>query len=124
MMGTLSTQCGLDKKTASILKALYYFNKNQRLAVLKSADRVIIRAICECILNIIEGRVKISEANRKKLGKYKNLLRKLASPQKKRSWRQRKEILVQKGAGIIPYLIQPLMSILLTKLLERDGSHS
>lgn len=116
-----SSAGGLNRRTAVILKALYYLNNKQRLVLLKSADRSLIKAICECILNIITGNVNISHENRKRLYKYKNFLRKLASPNKKRSWQQRKRIIVQKGSGFLPLIIPPVMSILLSKLLEKNG---
>lgn len=109
----------LNKRNATILKALYYFNKNQRKIILKSVDRAIVKLICECILNIINGNIKISGSNKTNLGKHKKVLRKLVDPQKKINWRKRREILVQKGSGILSYIIGPVMSILLDKLLEK-----
>ena len=123
MMASTS-KCALNKKTASILKALYYLNNNQRKAILKSADRALVRAICECIFNVLSGNIQISIENKKRLNKHKTILRKLTNPQKKRSWVQRKKILIQKGSVILPFLIQPVMSILLSKLLEKNGERT
>lgn len=120
-MASTSTKCSLNKRVACILKALYYLDKKQRKALLKSADKTIIKGICECILNVISGNLKISEHSKKQLSKYKNFLRKLVKPKKETSWQQRKRILVQKGSGILPLLIQPVLSILLSKLLEKHN---
>ena len=118
------TRGSLNKRTACILKALFYLNKSQRKAILKSADRAIITAICECALNIISGNVKISDDKKKYLSKHKNLLRKLAHHKKERSWKQRKQILVQRGSGLLPLMLEPVMSFLLTKLLDKNGAHA
>ena len=121
MTASTSTKCSLNKRTACILKALYYLNADQRKALLKSADKSIIKGICECILNVLSRSVKISGNCKKKLSKHKNFLRKLIKPKKQKSWKQRKQIFVQKGSGILPFLIQPVLSLLLTKLLEKSN---
>lgn len=118
MMRVKTTNGSVNTRTACILKALYHLNKSQRKAILKTADRSIVKAICECILNVISGNVKISTKNRKNLYKHKKLLRKLANPKKKTSWKHRKQILIQRGAGILPLIIPTVMSFLLSKILE------
>ena len=117
-MSVKTPKTGVTERTACILKALYYLDRNQRKAIFKTVDRSIVKAICECILNIIKGNVKISEYDRKSLSKHKKLLRKLGNPRRKTSWKHRKNILVQKGSGILPYIIYPVMSFLLSKLTE------
>lgn len=124
MMGVKSLETGLNKKTAIIVKALYYLNKSQRNAILKLADRNIVRAICECILNVVSGNVKVSKNSLKRLKKHKHFLRELASPKKKPSWKKRKQILVQRGSGILPLIIPSVMSFLLTKIFEQNGTYA
>ena len=120
-MAATTVKSVLNKRTACILKALYYLNKNQRKAPLKTADKSIVKGICECILNVLLRNLKISESSKKQLSKHKNFLRKLVKPKNEKSWQQRKQILVQKGSGILPQLISPVLSILLSTLLEKHN---
>ena len=55
----------LDAKTALILHAFYHLNKNQRRALLKEADKTIIKIFCESGLNILVGNIPISTSLKK-----------------------------------------------------------
>lgn len=93
----------------------YLISKNCTKAnqndLLKRAKGPFINKICECILNIIEGRVKISKQDLEKLKPYKNLFRKLVN--KKLKIKEKKKLIIQKG-GFLQILIPAIISGLAT----------
>ena len=81
-----------------------------------------INKICECILNIIEGRVKISNKDFEKLKPYKNLFRKLIK--KNTKLKEKKKLIIQKGGFLqilIPAIISGLASIISSVISKPDS---
>lgn len=74
------------------------------------ADGSEIRAVSECIKNILEGNVPVSNRHLKQMKQYKTLLRSLA----KRCYpvKSKKKILKQKGGFIAPLLLPLAMNAL------------
>lgn len=110
------TACApFDKKYLTLLNALRHSNKDQRLALLKTADKKLIKCICECALNVLQGIVSLKNCQKNKLKKHKNILRQLAekSKKKKSSWKNKKRIIVQKGGSFLPFLLPPILDGLL-----------
>lgn len=110
-MAPIARTAGIDKKTLNILQTLQYLNREQRCALLKTADRKLIKAICECALNVLSGNIKISPNLKSKLSKHRNTLRRLVCT-KNSCWKSKKRLIVQKGQGVIPLLIGPIISLL------------
>lgn len=100
---------------AELLKALLKVNPQQRLAILKSADKTIIKCLCGCALNVIKGKIAVDSVHKRKLGRYKALLRKLVH--KKGGWKQKRKILIQKGGNFIPLILGPILSAVLNAVL-------
>lgn len=48
-----------------------------RKAIIKSGDKKLISAICEIVLNSLQGNFNINKSEFDKLSKYKKILRKL-----------------------------------------------
>lgn len=113
----------LGRKVILILRTLYHLNKDQRKALLKKADKSIVCAICECALNTLRGVVHLSEKQKSKLAKFKNVLRKLVDIKNKRSkknfWKSKKRLIIQKGEGLLPILLGPAISTLLSQLFSK-----
>ncbi|OXU16287.1 hypothetical protein TSAR_001073 [Trichomalopsis sarcophagae] len=84
-----TSRTSLDAKTARILHALYHLNKEQRKAVLKKANRNLIKGICECALNMLKGNVPLNAVQKVKLKKHKSILRRL-SDKKSKGWKNKK----------------------------------
>ena len=102
----------IGKKYIALLEALRHSDKNQRLALLRSADEKLIKYICECALNVLKGVMTIKETQKQKLKKYKTTLRKLLKkPAHKNSWKGKKRYLVQKGGSFLPFLLTPILEI-------------
>jgi len=74
------------------------------------ADEKFIRCIRECVFNTLTGNVPL-ERREKKLSKYKTALRRIVA--KRGNWKDKRKLLVQRG-GFLPYIIGPILSILLS----------
>lgn len=88
-------------------------NRERRNKLIDIADGSEVRAVSECIKNILEGNVPLKSHHLKQMKRYKVLLRSLAKkcyPQKKK-----KILLKQKGgfiASLIPLAVSALGGIL------------
>ena len=96
------------KRNEPLLRLLQKLKPSAVKAVLKEASPDLIKALCECTLNVLKGNVKLNSAQRKKLSRHKNNLRTLTA--KKTSMKTRKQIL-QTG-GFIGALLNPVLSVL------------
>lgn len=100
------------KRNFESLKVLSSCKKRMRNSIIKSSTQDLIDSICECILNLLNGNLSLSEDDEFRLGKYKNPLRKLL---KKLSLKEKKKILIQKGGFLqilLPSVITGLASII------------
>jgi hypothetical protein len=79
-------------------------------AIIHNSDKELISCICECILNIINGNVKVGDEELKKLRKYRYALSELLS--KYNPMKNIKKILIQHGSGILPILIPTIIQAL------------
>lgn len=103
-------------KNAALLQALVYASPKLRRAIIKHADKSLVRLICECSLNVLRGAVPLKESDKKSLKKYRKALRRLIDKRNK-SLLKRKKILNQSGGSILPILIAPVISALISKLV-------
>lgn len=102
------------RKNIDFLRVLKNCNSKQRRAILQTADNQLLKAICECILNVLRGVVKINPQQKRKLTHHKNTLRKLAD--KKVSWTAKKKAIVQKGDGFLSIILPPVLQTLASLL--------
>ncbi len=82
------------KKNADYLHVLCRCNKTQRKGIIEGANQELIDTICECVENILDGRINLSPNEYKRLKRYQKELRQLRD--KKTSLSQKKEALIQK----------------------------
>lgn len=106
----------IQKKQLRVLQALCYLSNTQRQAVLRKADPALIRCICECILNILQGTVPLSPEYKTKLKRHVKLLRKLSS--KGSSFQNKKKIIIQKG-GFLPLFLAPVLGALISNFISK-----
>ena len=92
------------KTHAILLKALAHSTPLQRKALLKTANKGLIDAVCECIVNIVRGNIKLSASDKRTLSKHKHKLRKLSD--RRTDYRTRKKILNQRGGFFLPLLMK------------------
>jgi len=101
----------IGRRNACLLEALCHLNKNQRAVFLRTADEKFIRCIRECVFNTLKGNVPLERREKNRLSKYKTALRRIAA----------KRGNLQRG-GFLPYIIGPILSILLSRII--DGTKS
>lgn len=95
------------KTHKDLLNALHTLKPKYQKALLKSCDEEEINCICECIHNVLKGKVPLAEKAKKKLKKYKDLLRKLV---RKSTKQVRKRLIVQKGGSFLPIILGSILS--------------
>lgn len=106
----------ISQKHTDILRALYHLNEEQRKALLQKADPSLVRYICECALNVLQGNVPLSKGHKSRLRKHVNVLRKLANPAE--TFTKKKKIIIQRG-GFLPVLLAPLIGTILANLVSK-----
>jgi hypothetical protein len=106
----------LTESDVACLKLLKSKRYNKKTLQHLLDDRTV-KAISECALNVLRGKVKLSSNQKSKLKKYKKEVRYLVGGKNKR---QKKKVIVQKGAGFLPFLIGPAIS-LITSLLTKKS---
>ena len=87
-------------------------------SIVKTADKSLICAICECIQNVMNGNVQITKRMLNKLKPHKEVLRKL---QKKGTLKSKKKLLLQKGGSVFAYIIPAALSVLTEFLTEKNN---
>ena len=65
------------KKHASTLKLLHKAKPSLRKAIISNGNDELIRCICECALNVLQGHAPISQQHKNCLSRHKKGLRKL-----------------------------------------------
>ena len=79
-------------KNEEILKILgSKLDKRYKKAIINSADKSLIRAICELSLNLLHGNIQLTEADFDKLKGFKKVLRKLVSKEKSKTLKTKKK---------------------------------
>lgn len=129
MAGSTSLGPKFSKKQIGILHALCHADETQRRALLRTADKALIRCICEIALNTLHGTIPISAAAKRRLRKHKNVLRKLVVDKKsgvRDVWRKKRSTILQHGGGaFLPLLITPIIGALASSVfsaLLKDGA--
>ena len=97
-------------KNLELLKVLNQCNKPEQKQLLKSIRPTVVNAICDCIHNVLQGKVSISPSQKKTLQSKKNVLRQLVN--KKNKAGQRKKLLIQHGAGFLNSILGPVLNTL------------
>ena len=101
----------------NILRELSKRKSRYRKAILGSADKKLILAICEVIHNTLEGNVPINRALKELLSKKRNTLRKLVQ---KNNINQKKKLLIQQGGFILPLLLPAALSAIASALFDEN----
>lgn len=102
------------KTHKDLLIALHTLKPKYQKALLKSCDEEEINCICECIYNVLQGKVPLKEEEKKSLNKHKSLLRKLV---RKTTNKVRKSIIIQKGGSFLPIVLGSILSGLIKSII-------
>lgn len=95
------------KNNKIFLKFLCICSAKQRKSVINHASKDEILALTECCINILNGNVKLTDEERRRLTKHCSHIRAVSN---KISILKKKRILIQKG-GFLPILLAPLLSV-------------
>ena len=107
------------KRNWDLLRVLQKAPKAQRDAIIRSSSDDLVLAICEIIVNVLNGTVRLTPAQRKKLTIYKKILRSVADRKLKSSTKKR--LLIQKG-GFLPAILTPVLAVVASLIGETIGS--
>ena len=88
------------------LQMLAKSNPKYRKLLLGGAPNEIIDLLGDCSLNILNGNVKLSGDEKKKLRKHKNALRQVADT---KVGKKKKKKILQEGAGMVPAILKPIL---------------
>ena len=105
------------RNSSDVIKFLCKTKPHYRKALLKSADKDLIHSICECVYNILIGKVPLAKSQKVNISKHKTTLRRLLKPGV--SFRSRKKLIIQKGGGFLPLLLTPIISGVLSSLFNK-----
>lgn len=97
-----------------LLELLTKVKDRSRKKILEHSDLKLIKAIVECVYNVLKRNVLLKQKRVQRLKKYKKTLRNLANP--KKSIKQKKKFIVQSGGSFLPILLQPIVSFLFDQL--------
>ena len=93
------------RKNHDFLMLLVKCTPAQRNAILKVADDVLVRTICECVLNVPKGTVPVSKPAKKKFLPHKKSL--IALAEKSTPLDKKK-----KGGNFLSVLLPPILRVL------------
>ena len=100
------------KRQAPVLRVLAKAHPHVCQSILRGADKDLLQCLSECALNVVKGNVPLTVAQKNKLIKYKQKLRKVAD--KKVSLKQKHKI-IQTG-GFAAALLAPIAAKVLAPL--------
>ena len=95
-------------------------NRQKRNKLIDLGDKYDIHAVCDCIHNVAEGNVPLSDEEYKKLKRHKKALRSVVKDRV--SLKKRKETLKQHGGALVTFLLPAASSLLqgvATKVIDR-----
>lgn len=95
------------ERNLSLLDVLNKANKPQRNALINTTTKDQLQCICDCASNILNGNIKITDSDLRKLKRYQNHLRFLSD---KNGQIEKKRIVIQEG-GFLPLLLTPILSV-------------
>ena len=102
------------KDNIDFLRVLSKCNSKQRKAILETADNKLLKALCECVLNVLQATVPISPIQKRKLARHKNTLHPLAD--RGISLSRKKQLILQQGGNFLQVLLPPVLSVLASLL--------
>lgn len=95
------------KKHLPILKLVQSASPKLRKSIVSNCDLDFINTLVECVFNSVNGHIPLSESEKKKLKKFKTILRKVLKT--KGGLCKKRKVIVQNGGGFLPVLLQPIV---------------
>ncbi|KAG8229448.1 hypothetical protein J437_LFUL005553 [Ladona fulva] len=73
-------------------------------------------AIWECILNVLKGNVQLKSCHKRRISRYKKILRKIIK--RGGCWKKKIRVIVRKGSGFLPVIIGAALSSLIGSFIK------
>lgn len=108
------SQCVIEN--LPVLRTLASAPPKLRRMILENGNLQLIKAIVECIENVLNGNIPMKPSTFKKLKKHKGALTAVSKTPNKLA--QKKKVIIQKGGGFLPALLVPIITVLAEKLLR------
>jgi len=91
-----------------------------RKAIVSNCKKDLVNTISECVLNVLNGNIKLTGCSKRKLRKHKAALRKVAD--KRVPLSSKKKFIVQSGGFLLPLLsaVLPTIASLIFKPSYKD----
>ena len=99
------------------LRRLGRLSDKDRRTFIKTCNGPFVDCVCECIRNLLKGRVPLKSKQLRSLRRYKQLIRRLSLKKTPRGERRR---ILQKG-GLFPAILPPLISGIASLLTPAVG---
>lgn len=104
-------------KNLSVLKVLASAPPKLRHMILETGNLQLIKAIVECVENVLKGNIPVDQSGLKKLRKHKSASRAVSRAPNKLS--HKKKVILQKGGAFLPALLIPVITVLAEKMLQK-----
>ena len=89
------------------LQLIQFAKPQLRKSIISNCDVALIKTILECIQNTLNGNIKLTANEAKKLKKYKTILRKLLRDPG--NLNKKRNLILQNGGSFIPTLLKPIV---------------
>ena len=90
-----------------------------RKAIVSNCNKDLLNSICECVLNVLNGNIRISDCTKRKLRKFRTSLRSLVD--KRLPLVSKRQVIQQRGVFLLPLLSAVLSA--LAGLLFRQATN-
>ena len=104
----MNNRCERFDKLAPLLRRLKHSVGKKRRDIIRKCDNDLTCSLSECCLNVLKGNVRLTTAQKVKLRRHKNNLRKLST---KKTFVKAKKKILQRG-GFLVALVSPILSVL------------
>jgi hypothetical protein len=94
-----------------------------RKGIISTCGKGLVKDISECVLNVLKGNTKLTDCSKRKLKKYKIVLRNLIDKRRPLSTKMR--LIIQKGGFLLPLLtaVLPNLACLNFRNSSSNGSN-
>lgn len=105
-----------------ILQALQGGGPAQRKRILQTANKDLLKSVCDCAQNVLCGNIALTEAQNKSISKHRKLLREVAYNDIDLETKRRKYFTNQKGGfltALLPALLAPVLSAVVGEIFKK-----
>lgn len=103
-------------KCKHLLFVLKNAKSKLRNNIVSAADPDLIKAFCDCSMNILNGNVPVKRADLQRLRRYKKELRAMSCPQRKLALKRK--LVIQRG-GFLPTLLATILNSVVGAYLNK-----